>query len=158
MAERSLTLPDEGATQQLGERLGRVLEAGSVVLLRGDLGAGKTTLIRGIGAALGVREPIVSPTFTLINEYPQGRLPLYHLDLYRLQPAEVAELEPERYWEGTEVPPGIAAVEWAERLPERPPGYLEIRLTLASGEARWARLQAAGAIDERAIAQVASGL
>ncbi|PSP17598.1 MAG: tRNA (adenosine(37)-N6)-threonylcarbamoyltransferase complex ATPase subunit type 1 TsaE [Cyanobacteria bacterium QS_8_64_29] len=158
MAERSLTVPDEGATQQLGERLGRVLEAGSVVLLRGDLGAGKTTLIRGIGAALGVREPIVSPTFTLINEYPQGRLPLYHLDLYRLQPAEVAELEPDRYWESTEVPPGIAAVEWAERLPERPPSYLEIWLTLASGEARWARLQAAGAIDERAIVQVASGL
>ena len=121
-------LPSTDATLCLGEQLGELLPARTVILLEGDLGAGKTTLVQGIGKGLGITEPIVSPTFTLINEYTQGRLRLYHLDLYRIKPQEVEELYPELYWEGQEVPPGITAIEWAQRLPYQPSDYLEIQL------------------------------
>lgn len=122
-------LPDAAATHSLGKALGQALPAGSVILLEGDLGAGKTTLVQGLAEGLGISDAVVSPTFTLINEYHEGRLPLYHLDLYRLEPAEVANLYLETYWEGIEMPAGIVAIEWAERLPYLPPNYLQIRLT-----------------------------
>jgi tRNA threonylcarbamoyladenosine biosynthesis protein TsaE len=122
-------LADPEATLRLGVTLGESLTPGSVILLEGNLGAGKTTLVQGIGKGLGIAEPIVSPTFTLINEYTEGRLPLYHLDLYRLEPQEVAALNLENYWEGVEVIPGIVAVEWAERLPYKPDSYLSVSLT-----------------------------
>ncbi|MEH1948018.1 MAG: tRNA (adenosine(37)-N6)-threonylcarbamoyltransferase complex ATPase subunit type 1 TsaE [Nostoc sp.] len=122
-------LADTEATLRLGITLGESLTSGSVILLEGDLGAGKTTLVQGIGKGLGITEPIVSPTFTLINEYTEGRFPLYHLDLYRLEPQEVATLNLESYWEGIEVIPGIVAVEWAERLPYKPDSYLSVSLT-----------------------------
>ena len=112
-----LSLADAAATRSLGVTLGQFLPPGSVILLKGDLGSGKTTLVQGIGEGLGITEPIVSPTFTLINEYTEGRLPLYHLDLYRLEPVEVTALHLETYWEGVEFPLGIVAIEWAERLP-----------------------------------------
>ncbi|WP_421655682.1 tRNA (adenosine(37)-N6)-threonylcarbamoyltransferase complex ATPase subunit type 1 TsaE [Leptothermofonsia sp. ETS-13] len=132
---RILFLPDAEATRQLGVQLGRVLPAGTVVLLEGNLGSGKTTLVQGIGQGLGIPDAVDSPTFTLINEYLGGRLPLYHLDLYRLNSAEVADLYPETYWEGVEAEPGIVAIEWAERLPYRPPAYLHAQLT-CSGSGR----------------------
>ncbi|MHC5773810.1 tRNA (adenosine(37)-N6)-threonylcarbamoyltransferase complex ATPase subunit type 1 TsaE [Nostoc sp.] len=122
-------LADTEATLRLGITLSESLTPGSVILLEGDLGAGKTTLVQGIGKGLGIAEPIVSPTFTLINEYTEGRLPLYHLDLYRLEPQEVVALNLESYWEGVEVIPGIVAVEWAERLPYKPDSYLSVSLT-----------------------------
>ncbi|MBD3881220.1 tRNA (adenosine(37)-N6)-threonylcarbamoyltransferase complex ATPase subunit type 1 TsaE [Phormidium tenue FACHB-886] len=122
-------LPNPQATHQLGTRLGQLLTAGSVLLLEGDLGSGKTTFVQGIAAGLGITEAVVSPTFILLNEYPEGRLPLYHLDLYRLQPTEVKALYLENYWEGIEVPLGIVAIEWAERLTQRPSSYLQIQIT-----------------------------
>jgi tRNA threonylcarbamoyladenosine biosynthesis protein TsaE len=122
----TLELQDLAATQSLGRALGQSLEAGSVVLLEGNLGSGKTTLVQSLGEGLGIKDLIVSPTFTLINEYPEGRIPLYHLDLYRLQPAEVADLHPEYYWNAQESPPGIVAIEWPERLPYLPSSYLQI--------------------------------
>lgn len=124
-----ILLPDRQATEQLGITLGKNLTAGSVILLQGDLGAGKTTLVQGIGESLGIIDSIVSPTFTLINEYTEGRIPLYHLDLYRLEPEEVTGLNLETYWEGIEVIPGIVAIEWAERMPYKPESYLIIGLT-----------------------------
>lgn len=124
----NISLKNALATQQLGKILGESLPAGSVVLLDGDLGAGKTTLIQGIGVGLGIKDAIVSPTFTLINEYPEGRLPLYHLDLYRLDAEDIEALSPEIYWEGIEVEPGITAIEWAQRLPYQPSNYLKIEL------------------------------
>lgn len=126
---KKFLLADAEATRQLGVNLGQSLVAGSVLLLEGDLGSGKTTLVQGIGEGLGITESIVSPTFTLINEYTQGRLPLYHLDLYRLPSEEVRQLNLESYWNELEYPLGIVAIEWAERLIEKPPTYLKLCLT-----------------------------
>lgn len=125
----TLCLPDAAATRSLGISLGATLPAGTVILLSGDLGSGKTSLVQGLGEGLGIPDAIESPTFTLINEYLNGRVPLYHFDLYRLDPEHIATLYPEMYWEGLEVEPGIVAIEWAERLPYKPPHYLDIRLT-----------------------------
>ena len=133
-------LADAVATRSLGIALGQSLNIGSIILLEGDLGAGKTTLVQGIGFGLGITEPIVSPTFTLINEYTEGRLPFYHLDLYRLQPREVATLNLETYWEGDEVTPGIVAIEWAERMPYKPDSYLNVRLTYGDEGSRQAEI------------------
>ena len=135
------------ATRQLGRTLGRSLPAGSTILLQGDLGAGKTTLVGGIGEGLGIQEPIVSPTFTLVNEYTEGRLPLYHLDLYRLEALEIEALYPENYWESIEVPPGITTIEWAQRLPYRPADYLTIELIHTSQGERTATIELVGAVD-----------
>jgi tRNA threonylcarbamoyladenosine biosynthesis protein TsaE len=131
-------LPDTAATLAFGRSLGETLAPGSVILLRGDLGAGKTTFVQGIGLGLGITEAIASPTFTLVNEYTEGRIPLYHLDLYRLEGEEVRSLYLENYFEGIEVDLGIVAIEWSERLPEKPSHYLEITLTTNEGEGRLA--------------------
>ncbi|HEY9625574.1 MAG TPA: tRNA (adenosine(37)-N6)-threonylcarbamoyltransferase complex ATPase subunit type 1 TsaE [Crinalium sp.] len=139
-----VALTDAAATYELGSALGRSLPAGSTLLLEGDLGSGKTTLVQAIGAGLGIVDAIASPTFTLINEYPEGRIPLYHFDLYRLEPANVAGLQPELYWEGVEVDPGIVAIEWAERLPYRPSSYLQISLTLLPDGSRQAIFKPVG--------------
>ncbi|WP_298611379.1 tRNA (adenosine(37)-N6)-threonylcarbamoyltransferase complex ATPase subunit type 1 TsaE [uncultured Thermosynechococcus sp.] len=114
--------------QALGRQWGTWLPAGTVLLLWGELGAGKTTFVQALGEGLGITEVIQSPTFTLIQEYPEGRVPLYHLDLYRLTPREVAELAPERYWLGEEVDLGIVAIEWPDRLPSFPRDYLKLQL------------------------------
>jgi tRNA threonylcarbamoyladenosine biosynthesis protein TsaE len=143
----TLFLTDAEATRSLGVRLGNSLPAGSVILLEGDLGAGKTTLVQGIGEGLGIEDSIVSPTFTLINEYSEGRIPLYHLDLYRLEPAEVEALNLESYWEGVEFPLGIVAIEWAERLPYKPPSYLHLCLTYSQESGRQAELIPGGGFD-----------
>jgi tRNA threonylcarbamoyladenosine biosynthesis protein TsaE len=143
----TISLPDPQATRQLGKILGESLPAGSVVLLRGDLGAGKTTLVQGLGEGLGIKEPILSPTFALINEYAEGRLPLYHLDLYRLQPKEVEGLYLDIYWEGVEVTPGIVAIEWAERLSYNPPNYLDVELNFTENLCRQAKLRLVGELD-----------
>lgn len=119
---------DINATRQIGRQLGQNLPVGSVLLLEGELGSGKTTLVQAIGEGLNIPEAVDSPTFTLVNEYIGGRLPLYHMDLYRLQPDAVAQLYPNIYWDGVEVEPGIVAIEWAERLPYKPSDYLMIRL------------------------------
>jgi len=138
-----IVLANAEATRSLGVTLGQSLSAGSVLLLFGDLGAGKTTLVQGIGEGMGITEPIVSPTFTLINEYTEGRLPLYHLDLYRLQSEEATALNLESYWEGGEVPLGVVAIEWSERLSYKPDSYLEVYLHYQD-EGRLAEMIAVG--------------
>ncbi|MEM7590245.1 MAG: tRNA (adenosine(37)-N6)-threonylcarbamoyltransferase complex ATPase subunit type 1 TsaE [Cyanobacteria bacterium P01_A01_bin.83] len=128
----TLLLSSSEDTFRLGSELGKNLVAGSTLLLTGNLGAGKTTLVQGIAEGLLIPEPVVSPTFTLINEYLDGRLPLYHLDLYRLEPNQVESIYPEIYWSGIEVAPGITAIEWSEHLPFKPVNYLEIKLSATS--------------------------
>ncbi|MCS6782721.1 MAG: tRNA (adenosine(37)-N6)-threonylcarbamoyltransferase complex ATPase subunit type 1 TsaE [Gloeomargarita sp. SKYG98] len=143
----TITLPTLAATLAFGAHLGETLEAGTVLLLQGSLGSGKTTLVQGIGQGLGITDAIDSPTFTLINEYTSGRLPLYHLDLYRLEPDAVISLHPELYWDGVEVEPGIVAIEWAERLPYRPSQYLELRITALEGDTRQVTIQGNGSVE-----------
>ena len=125
-----ILLADEKATKKLGHNLAEQLTPNSVLLLSGNLGAGKTTLIQGLGEALGIKDSIVSPTFTLINEYPEGKIPLYHIDLYRLNSTQIKELHLENYWLGIEYEPGITAIEWAELLPNLPSKYLKINLEI----------------------------
>jgi tRNA threonylcarbamoyladenosine biosynthesis protein TsaE len=112
--------PNPEATTALGLALGGLLQAGDFLALSGPLGAGKTHLIKGIAAGLGVPadEPVVSPTFVLVREY-QGRLKLYHLDAYRLTSA--AELLDLGLEEMTTEPGAVVAVEWAERVPTAVP-------------------------------------
>lgn len=98
------------ATVELGRSLGELLANGDIILLSGGLGSGKTTLTQGIAVGLGVGEPVTSPSFTLVHEYA-GRLPLYHLDLYRLDPEAVWELGLVEYFGR-----GVVVVEWPERL------------------------------------------
>ena len=124
-------LPDEKATRELGRALGSQLLAGSVLLLKGNLGAGKTTLVQGLGLGLGV-EDVDSPTFTLINEYMGGRLPLYHIDLYRLSAEQADGLGLESYWDGLDREPGIVAIEWSERLSYLPEQAVEVQIAYLS--------------------------
>ena len=125
-----ILLLDQFATKKLGKQLAGELTPNSVLLLNGNLGAGKTTLIQGLGEELGITEPIVSPTFTLINEYTEGRIPLYHIDLYRLNTGEIGHLYLENYWQGIEVEPGITAIEWSNLLPKLPPKYIQVDLEI----------------------------
>jgi tRNA threonylcarbamoyladenosine biosynthesis protein TsaE len=102
--------PEE--THALGEAWGRDARPGLVIALSGDLGAGKTQLTKGIARGLGMNERVHSPTFALVNEYPQGRLPFFHLDLYRLEtPEQILSAGLEEYFH----PAGVAVIEWAER-------------------------------------------
>jgi tRNA threonylcarbamoyladenosine biosynthesis protein TsaE len=113
-------------TRKLGAALAEVCRPGDVILLAGDLGAGKTALAQGLGAALGIEEPITSPTFVLARQY-EGRLPLHHIDVYRLdQLDEVYDVGlPELLDEG-----GVILVEWGDAVATSlPSNYLEVRLT-----------------------------
>jgi tRNA threonylcarbamoyladenosine biosynthesis protein TsaE len=100
-------------TESLGETWGRVANGGLIIGLSGDLGAGKTQLVKGIARGLGVTERIHSPTFALVNEYSGGRLPLFHLDLYRLEtPEQIIGAGLDQYFFETR---GVVVVEWIER-------------------------------------------
>lgn len=115
--------PEE--TWALAAELANELAPGTVIALHGDLGSGKTCLVQGLAAALGIDEPVTSPTYTLIGEY-QGRLPLHHIDLYRLSgPEEAVGLGLDEYFDAD----GITAIEWAERAEGLlPPDLLHIRI------------------------------
>jgi tRNA threonylcarbamoyladenosine biosynthesis protein TsaE len=121
-------------TIELGRRLASELPRKAVVLLIGNLGAGKTTLAKGIVSGLGAASPedVSSPTFTLIHEYGEGRV--YHIDLYRLDtPAEAASIGVEEIFDRD----ALILVEWGERFPElMPPGHIEIRLTTTGDDRR----------------------
>ncbi len=122
--------PEE--TRKLACQLAQRLSPGTVILLFGDLGAGKTTFVQGLAKGLGVPEDyyVSSPTFALINEYP-GRLPLYHVDLYRLEPEDVEELGLPELAER-----GIMVVEWAEKLPFSFPRVIRVEIEVLSPEER----------------------
>ena len=100
-------------TELLGARLAETLLPGDVIAFQGDLGAGKTAFTRGLARGLGITEAVTSPTYTIVNEYPQGRLPLFHFDMYRLRDAE--ELF-DLGWEDYLGREGVCAVEWSENV------------------------------------------
>lgn len=142
MEELTLTSTSPAHTAAIGEWLGRRLWAGAFVALQGDLGAGKTALATGILAGLGVERGGGSPTFPLLWEYPGGRLPVYHWDVYRVRgPEELEDLGYEDSFYGG----GVCLVEWADRVRELwPEEHLAISLEYAGEGSRRLRLTAAG--------------
>ena len=135
MLEFKTQNPEE--TRELARRLAGKLTKGSVVLLYGDLGAGKTTFVQGLASGLGVPEEhyVSSPTFALINEYP-GKMKLYHVDLYRLEPEDIEDLGlPELASEG------VMVVEWAERLPFDFPQEIKVQFEITGDEERTIRIE-----------------
>lgn len=105
--------PEE--TFALGRQIGEKAEPGQIITLNGDLGVGKTVFTQGIAAGLGIAEPVNSPTFTIVQEYRDGRLPLYHFDVYRIEEVEeMEEIGYDDYFFGE----GICLIEWAERISE----------------------------------------
>ena len=127
-------------TEALGEALGRVLPPGSVVAYTGGLGAGKTAFTRGLARGLGVQDRVTSPTYTIVNEYEGGRLPLFHFDWYRLSDAE--ELF-DIGWEDYLSRGGVCAVEWSENAPEAFDAPVRVTIWQA-GEARLISIQGDG--------------
>jgi len=115
-------------TQALGAQLAKFLKPGNVIGFEGPLGAGKTTFIQGLCAALGVEEKVVSPTFVLMHVY-DGKLPIYHFDLYRLEPKDFQDLGWDDYLGGR----GISLVEWVDRSGRNFP-YPHLLITLEYGE------------------------
>ena len=128
-------------TQALGEALGRIAQPGDLLLLCGELGAGKTCLTQGIARGLGITEPVRSPTFVLATEHP-GRLTLYHIDLYRLDDTlEVEDLGLDVYIEGE----GVCVVEWADKaMSVFPQEHLLIEIEDLGAEKRRLRLTPTG--------------
>jgi tRNA threonylcarbamoyladenosine biosynthesis protein TsaE len=121
-------------TLEFGGRLAQELQPGDVIALSGELGAGKTALVKGIAHGLGISMEVTSPTFTLIHEYSGGRLALYHVDLYRLDSAAQAlAIGIEDYLDGA----GVTVIEWAERIASLlPPRTIRIRLESKSENTR----------------------
>ncbi len=141
--QKILFLKDLSATHSLGDTLSSMLRPGDTLLLKGDLGAGKTTLIKAIAEGLGIDpNAVTSPTFTIIHDYPDARIPFAHADLYRLGPdAEISETGLEEYLSGNYV----TAIEWAEYLPGLPDTeWLKIELLHISDTERKAVLEAGG--------------
>ena len=113
-------------TRLLGEKIGQKAKGGEIILLNGDLGVGKTVFSKGLGAGLGIEEPISSPTFTVLQIYESGRLPLYHFDVYRIADVEeMDEIGYEDYFYGR----GVCLIEWAELISEILPSEV-IRVTI----------------------------
>ena len=138
-------------TARIGSALGQYAEAGDVFLLSGELGAGKTCLTQGIAKGMGVDEYVRSPTFVLVSVH-QGRLPLYHIDIYRLdEVAEVVDLGLEEYLAGD----GVSVIEWASKALEVfPQPYMLVTLTYEGENERLIQLEAMGERCESLLSQV----
>jgi tRNA threonylcarbamoyladenosine biosynthesis protein TsaE len=124
--------PEE--TIEFGRRIATELRAGDVVALTGELGAGKTCLVKGIALGLGIVQDVTSPTFTIIHEYRGGRFPLYHVDLYRLDSAQqVIAIGIEEYLRRD----GVTLIEWAEKIEELLPKHTKrVRIEVVGENAR----------------------
>ncbi|MCH8283143.1 MAG: tRNA (adenosine(37)-N6)-threonylcarbamoyltransferase complex ATPase subunit type 1 TsaE [Chloroflexi bacterium] len=130
--EATTDSPEE--TQSVAKALGSACTGGELFLLTGDLGSGKTCFVQGLARGLDVDEYVHSPTFVMVAQYHQGRLPLFHVDLYRVESeGEAVELGLDEYIGGA----GVCAVEWADNAPAVfPPAHLEVRLTDLGGDRR----------------------
>ena len=137
-------------TLNAAEKLGTLLQPYDVILLNGDLGAGKTTFTQGLARGLAIKRPIKSPTFTLIREYQTGRLPLYHMDMYRLENAAANDLDLSDYF----AQPAVIVIEWSQFISEQlPTQYLQIELQYLGLTQRQLVAQAVGARFQELLAQ-----
>ena len=133
MTARSIVTRSEDDTIREAAAMAAGLTAGAIVLLSGELGAGKTAFVRGLAVGLGLdAAEVTSPTFTLVHEYRGGRLPLIHIDLYRLDRAELDDLGLDEDLAAR----GVVAIEWPERLARVPAGHVDVRLIDTGGETR----------------------
>ena len=120
-------------TEALGQKLGQKLPAGTVIAYRGDLGAGKTAFTRGLAQGLGITDPVTSPTYTIVNEYLGGKVPLFHFDMYRLHSADdLFDIGWDDYLERQ----GICAVEWSENVEEALENPLIVTICKTGEESR----------------------
>ena len=151
MLVREVSSASPAETEALGERLGRAATGGEILGLEGELGAGKTCLVRGLARGLGADpDAVASPTFVIATEYRGGRLPLHHVDLYRLEPPLRDALFLREVLYGA----GVAAVEWFDRLlPDAGDDALRVVLSYADGDRRSIRLAARGARHEAWLAR-----
>jgi tRNA threonylcarbamoyladenosine biosynthesis protein TsaE len=136
----TVTTCSEAETSDVGRALAASLQKGAVVLLSGDLGAGKTAFVRGLAEGLGI-DPgeVSSPTFTLRQEYRGGRMPLHHVDLYRLRPVDVADIG----LEDEALDQGVTAIEWPDRLPRPIDSAVCVSIAYGDGDTRSIRIQQA---------------
>lgn len=140
--EHKLISNNPTQTHQYGLQLGSIVRSGDVILLYGNLGAGKTHFTQGIAEGLGIMGAVRSPTFTLVNEYQDGRLPLYHIDLYRLAgDRDIASIGLDEYFDEE----GIVVIEWPEKGEAwLPADALHIHITYLSDNTRALQLKASG--------------
>ena len=123
--------PEE--TEKVGQALGKILTPGTVLAYTGDLGAGKTAFTRGLARGLGATEAVTSPTYTIVNEYLSGRMPLFHFDMYRLSSADdLWDIGWEDYLERG----GVCAVEWSENVADALDGAIRIHIQKTGEETR----------------------
>jgi tRNA threonylcarbamoyladenosine biosynthesis protein TsaE len=136
VASRAVETSGEAETAAAGEQLAHGLRIGDVVLLSGELGAGKTAFVRGLAHALGVpEEEVTSPTFTLVQEYRAPRVVLFHVDLYRLSPREVEDLGLDEM-----MGEGILAIEWPDRWADPPARVYDVQIEHRGGDRRVVRI------------------
>ena len=129
-------------TENLGAALGKILKPGTVLAYRGDLGAGKTAFTRGLARGLGYKEPVTSPTYTIVNEYLGGRLPLFHFDMYRLGSSDdLWDIGWEDYLERG----GVCAVEWSENVDDAMENAVYVTIHKTGEESR--RIEIEGGMD-----------
>jgi tRNA threonylcarbamoyladenosine biosynthesis protein TsaE len=141
MPAATIHTSSEAETSSAGERLAATLSGGEVILLTGELGAGKTAFVRGLALGLGAPpDDVSSPTFTLIQEYRGGRRTLHHVDLYRLGAAEIADLGLDELISGDDV----VAIEWAERWAERPEAAIDVTIADEGGDRRRIEVRRSG--------------
>ena len=121
----SLEINSDEQMQKLGKAIGENSQGHDLLLLSGDLGAGKTTLTKGIARVLGIRRPVKSPTFTIVREYREGKMPLFHMDMYRLEDGDLSSIDMPAYL----AEDGLVVIEWPQFIiDDLPKDYLELSI------------------------------
>ena len=135
-------------TERIGEAMGKILPAGAVLAYEGDLGAGKTAFTRGLARGLGYTEPVTSPTYTIVNEYLGGRLPLFHFDMYRLHSSDdLFDIGWEDYLDRN----GICAVEWSENVRDAMENAITVRIEKTGDESRRITVEGSADLDSLSL-------
>ena len=127
-----LSIDSAQKMQELGAAIAQTAQTHDLLLLNGDLGAGKTTLTQGIGRALGIKRPIKSPTFTIVKEYHEAKLPLFHMDFYRLENDDLSSIDLTSYLSE----PGIVVIEWPDVIQKELPEQF-LQLTIKRVDDSW---------------------